>query len=39
MKTTINGRRPSMEENRQWKKTVNGRKSQMEDELKILKVE
>jgi hypothetical protein len=39
MKTTFNGRRPSMEENRQWKKTVNGSKPQMEDELKILKVE
>jgi hypothetical protein len=36
---TSNGRRPSMEDDLQWKTTSNGRRPPMEDDHNILKVE
>jgi hypothetical protein len=39
VKTTSNGRRPSMEDNLQWKTNSNGRRPPIEDDLKILNVE
>jgi hypothetical protein len=39
IKTTSNGRRPQMEDDREWKMTYNERRPKIEDDFKLLKLE